>query len=382
MGREAEELFNELVALLPERARHPMLYGATRKFGELVAAVLGTPLRDVGMWLARGAVVILGLWVGSATVGRYLGPGALSVLTDPRYEVALADAASTAAYAIARKLPRRVGALEELVPAGPEMRMLTEAVRNQVPEGCTSGVYWVCLDSGEYFAHNEEQLFPAASVIKMPILLAFLQDVDSGEIKLHEKMIMRKEDVAGGAGGLQYKPIGTTLDAFECATQMMAVSDNTATNMIVHRLGGTEALNRRFFEWGLRDTVMRDVLPDMAGTNTTSPRDMAYLLALLDRGYLLSVSGRDRALDIMKDCMNDQILPRGISPDRLSKVAHKTGDIGFVVIDAGIVFMPNGSHYIAVGMVRRPYDDQRASDYLRKITGLAHTRLSKSDRFV
>lgn len=382
MGREAEELLNELVALLPERMRHAGFYAATRTFGEVVAAVLGTPVQDVLVWVARSAAVVAGLWIGSATVGRYLSPGALSVRGEERYEVALADATSTAAYAIARKLPQRVGALEELVPAGPEIRKAAEAARNLVPEGCSAGAYWLCMDSGEHLTYNEAELFPAASVIKLPILLAFLQEVDSGEIKLHEKMVMGKEDVAGGAGGLQYKPVGTTLDAFECATQMMAVSDNTATNMIIRRLGGTQGLNRRFFEWGLRDTVLRDVLPDIAGTNTTSPRDIAYLLALLDRGYLLSVSGRDRALDIMKDCMNDQILPRGISPDRLSKVAHKTGDIGFVVIDAGLIYMPNGSHYIAVGMVRRPYDDQRASDYLRKITGLAHEHLSKSDRFV
>ena len=79
---------------------------------------------------------------------------------------------------------------------------------------------------------------------------------------------------------MQFQDPGKQFTALETATKMITISDNTATNMLIERLGGAEALNQRFREWGLTQTAIRNVLPDLEGTNTTSAKDLAYLLTL------------------------------------------------------------------------------------------------------
>jgi len=107
------------------------------------------------------------------------------------------------------------------------------------------------LDSGAYVQIGANQAIAAASTIKTPILVAFFQDVDAGKIKLDEQLEMTADVKVGQAGELQYLPTGTKISALETATKMIVISDNTATNMIIKRLGGNVALNQRFKSWGL-----------------------------------------------------------------------------------------------------------------------------------
>ena len=92
----------------------------------------------------------------------------------------------------------------------------------------------------------------------------------------------------------------------------MVESDNTATNLIIDRLGGMEALSHRFRGWGMQETVLEDWLPDLQGTNQTTPRELAGLLAQIERGELLSMASRDRMLRIMMLTENNGLLPRGV----------------------------------------------------------------------
>ena len=137
--------------------------------------------------------------------------------------------------------------------------------------------------------HNASEVFPAASTIKIPVLVALYEAVDRGHVSMAEALELREELLGGHSGGMQYRPLGTSFSVAETAHQMAAVSDNSATNMLIARLGGFETLNQQFKRWGLRDTVLRQKLPDLDGHNTTSPRDLAYLLTLLDTGHLLGI---------------------------------------------------------------------------------------------
>ena len=141
------------------------------------------------------------------------------------------------------------------------------------------GVFFVELDTGAYLDWNGDLIFSAASMIKFPILVAFFQDVDAKKIRLDEKLTLKKELIGGGSGDMQYKPLGTKFTALEVATKMIIISDNTATNMLIERLGGATVLNQRFKNWGLMVTEIKNPLPDLPGTNTTSPKDLAHLMA-------------------------------------------------------------------------------------------------------
>jgi len=237
------------------------------------------------------------------------------------------------------------------------------------------GMFFIDPDTGAYLDWNGDTTFAAASTIKFPILVAFFQDVDAGKIRLDEKLTLKKELVGGGSGGFQYKPLGSQFTALETATQMMIVSDNTATNLLIERLGGITALNQRFKNWGLTVTELRNLLPDLEGTNTTSPKELAQLMAAVQKGDLISVKSHDRLLNIMRRTHTATLLPRGLGPG--ATIAHKTGDIGSMVGDVGLVDLPNGKRYIAVAMVKRPHNNAQAKELIRQVSRAAYQEFSK-----
>ncbi|WP_286390966.1 serine hydrolase [Pseudanabaena mucicola] len=224
----------------------------------------------------------------------------------------------------------------------------------------------VDLDSGAYVQIGANQPITAASTIKTPVLVAFFQDVDAGKIKLDEPLEITSDVKVGEAGDFQFLPIGTKISAITTATQMIVISDNTATNMIIKRLGGFTALNQRFKSWGLNNVVINNPLPDLEGTNTISTQDMVTLLAMIDKGKLIEPRSRDRFMDIMRRPITNTLLPKGI--DEEARIVHKTGDIRSAVGDAGIVDMPNGKRYAIAVMVKRPDNDQRANELIRQIS--------------
>ena len=168
----------------------------------------------------------------------------------------------------------------------------------------------------------------------MPILVAFFQAVDEGKVQLDQMLTLKPEHIVGGSGEMQDDTPGKKYSALEVAKKMIVVSDNTATNMMIELLGGAEVLNQHFATWGLRATVLRNKLPDLEGTNTTSPKDLINIIAQVDRGNVVSVKSRDRLFQIMRQTQNDSLLPKGLGEG--SVIAHKTGNINTMLADAGM----------------------------------------------
>ncbi|MCS6815166.1 MAG: class A beta-lactamase-related serine hydrolase, partial [Cyanobacteria bacterium] len=148
-----------------------------------------------------------------------------------------------------------------------------------------------------------------------------------------------------------------------------------ATNMLIDRLGGLDALTQRFKAWGLTSTALRNQLPDLSGTNTTSARDLADLLLQINQGRLVSPQSRDRIFSIMERTRNNTLLPQGIGSE--ADIAHKTGDIGTLVGDAGVVDMPNGKRYVIAVLVKRPYNDGRANELISRISQTVYDHLNR-----
>lgn len=242
----------------------------------------------------------------------------------------------------------------------------------------TAGALFVDMDTGAYTDLNGSLSFAAASTIKVPILIAFFQDVDAGKIHLDEMLKMEAEDIAQGSGEMQYQTPGKQFSAIETAVLMISISDNTATNMLIKRMGGMSALNERFKSWGLNETAIRNPLPDLEGTNTTSPRDMGQLLALVNQGNLVSLRSRDRIFDIMRRTVNNSLLPQGLGKD--ATIAHKTGDIGSAISDVGTIDLPSGKRYLAAVIVKRPHNDARAEELIRQFSQKAYQFFSHSSK--
>ncbi|XFA73322.1 class A beta-lactamase-related serine hydrolase [Thermosynechococcaceae cyanobacterium Okahandja] len=316
----------------------------------------------------RPNLFLISLRFGVSVVALAAIVGTILSVLQPR-ELSLETAAT---QAIAPEAPP-----PDLPPERPlaELQQKIQQLVTRQPK-LTAGLYFFNLDSGAALNVAGDDVFPAASTIKIPILVAFFKAVDEGRVSLNERLTMRPDLIAPEAGTLQYQKPNSQYAALEVADLMITISDNTATNMLIDRLGGAAVLNQQFQEWGLEDTVIRNLLPDMQGTNTTSPRDLATLMLKIGQGELVSVRSRDRLLDIMRRTVTNTLLPAGIGQG--ATIAHKTGDIGTVVGDAGMVDMPNGQRYVAAMMVKRPYNDPQGSELIRQVSRLAYQAFEKT----
>ncbi|ARV63025.1 serine hydrolase [Nostocales cyanobacterium HT-58-2] len=266
-----------------------------------------------------------------------------------------------------------------VVSLGKELSQLNSQLKTLVTRYSflSPGMFFLDLDTGNYLDFNGEKVFPAASTIKFPILVALFQEVDAGRVKLNETLVLRRDlkAEAEGSGVLQFKPVGTRLSVLDTATKMITISDNTATNMIIDRLGGKAKLNERFRSWGLQNTVIRNLLGDFKGTNTTSPKDLVRLSALITNNKLLTSTSRSQALAIMRRVENKGLLPSGLGKGAV--IAHKTGTLGVLLGDAGIIELPSGKRYLAGILVKRPFGDTRAKVFISQVSKLVYGYLDQ-----
>jgi beta-lactamase class A len=262
-----------------------------------------------------------------------------------------------------------------VVPVGKEMTPLKKQIQALISkyDYLSPGMFFMEVDTGNYLDINGEKTFPAASTIKLPILMALFQAVDAGTVKLDDILTVRRDLITGGSGELQNSP-GARLTVLQTATKMIAISDNTGTNMIIDRLGGKKVLNSKFVSWGLRKTVIRQLLGDFKGKNTTSPTDLVRLSASIAKHQLISESSRSKVLDILNQTANRKLLPAGLGKG--AAIAHKTGTLGRLIGDAGIVEMPNGKLYLAGIFVKRSFNDPRARDFVRQVSKLTYNYIN------
>jgi beta-lactamase class A len=313
-------------------------------------------------------------------------------LPQPQFSAAVAEADRAAAARPSPVAPTQPVAaiappaaapdtLGGLVPAGQSLTWLQQrlAALKAKHSSLQPVIYILDLDTGNYVDLGGDKVFPTASIIKLPILIAFFQDVDAGKIRLDETLVMTPDLIVGGSGEIQDLPAYSKFSALDTVSKMITISDNTATNMIIKRMGGLGVLNQRFRSWGLTKTGLRNWLPDLRGTNTTTPKELVRLLAMVDKNQLLSPQSRSRALDILRRVRNRSLLATGIG--RGATIAHKTGDIGFMLGDAGLIEMPNGKHYLAAVLVKSGYNDPVARDFTQQVSRIVYTYLDSPTQF-
>jgi beta-lactamase class A len=222
------------------------------------------------------------------------------------------------------------------------------------------------LGSGEYVDLGGNQAVAGASTIKIPIALALLQQVDQGKIKLEEQLVIKQSAIAAGSGTMGSMAIGSKVTIREALQASITISDNTAANLLIERLGGMDKLNRQWRSWGLVATTLRSPLPDFTGTNQVSGRELAMVLQQLEKGKLLSANSRQTALEIFRQTKRNHLLPEGLK-DPKAKVAHKTGELNHLLADAGLIELTDGQKYIVVALVKRDANNEQAAKLIRQV---------------
>lgn len=229
-----------------------------------------------------------------------------------------------------------------------------------------------------YVSIRGNEAFKTASVIKIPILIELFRQIDQGLNVINKEVPFNMYQMAEGSGSLQYQPVGNLHSLDYLAQIMIQHSDNTATNIILDEVGGSAALNSVMKAWGIQNGHMENWLPDLSGTNYMSPKDFATMLYNIDNTEFLTPSSRDKIIDYMSNIKHRNLIKYGI-PNGAS-IAHKTGDIGEMVGDAGIVTLANGNKYIVVAMVERPWNSCIAKEIIREASRVTFDYFSNNSQ--
>jgi beta-lactamase class A len=214
------------------------------------------------------------------------------------------------------------------------------------------------LETGESWYLNADEVMPTASLIKFPVMAEVYQQVAEGKIKLTDPVTLRDDDKVPGSGILtDHFSDGATFPLQDVVRLMIAFSDNTATNLVLDRIGvGSTA--KRMEEWGFPNTKIHakvfrggstSVFPDRTkkyGLGSTTAREMVGLLEKLHQGKLVSPEASKAMLEHLKKCDDKDRLPRYLPPKTV--VAHKTGSVNEVRTDAGILYLPGGPVAVCV----------------------------------
>lgn len=240
------------------------------------------------------------------------------------------------------------------------------------------GIAVVDLATGERLGVHEELVFPQGSAIKIPVLLELYRQAEAGALELHERVRVDAADQVGGSGILQSFGDGTSqLSLRDLAVLMINLSDNTATNLLIDRVG-MQNVNRTMQELGLTRTKLQRkmIRPEdsaRGNENLSTPAEATRLMARIARCEL-PITAEHCAdlrtiLEIPKGGTLSAPIPSGVP------VAWKSGSITGVNNAWGIVGLEGRPYAIAV-MVN--YSDTGAAGAaIRDVSAAAFEHFSK-----
>ncbi len=258
------------------------------------------------------------------------------------------------------------------LPEGEELTSLESQIKNIMPMFPTihPSVFVWDYETGNYADINGEETFSAASIIKIPVLLQLFRSIEQKQVSLYDKMPLTEYYRSEGSGDLQFRAANSRYTIDTLARIMITHSDNSATNMIMSQIGSMTDVNQGIRDWGLSGTQVNNWLPDLAGTNYTTARDLARMLYNIENPKFLSIESREKIFDYMGHVRNNRLIQAGLGSG--ASFLHKTGDIGKMLGDAGIVYAPNGKKYIIVILANRPYNSPAGKEFIVKASEIIY----------
>lgn len=237
-------------------------------------------------------------------------------------------------------------------------------------------IYVFDYETQNYVDINADKIFPVASIIKIPVLIDLFKSIESGEVALDDTIPLTEYYRAEGSGDLQYMAGNTPFTIDKLAQVMITESDNSATNMLMSKIGGMNTVNQSVRDWGLKNTEIHTWLPDMGGTNYSTAREMAQMLYNIDiNEQFLTDASRNKIYNYMSHVHNDRLIQAGLGEG--STFYHKTGDIGTALGDAGIVVTPTGKRYIVVILAKRPRNSFAGKEFIVKASEIIYNYMVK-----
>lgn len=226
-----------------------------------------------------------------------------------------------------------------------------------------AGVWVKHLKTGESAGVRENEIFNSASVIKIPVLVLAFQMADRGELKLDERITIRKEDIRGGSGIFRHHDAGLQPTFRDVLLQMVITSDNTATDLAIAKVGGVARVNAWLKEAGYADGhkltqttgelfakygSLKPTEDRNGKTNSDrtywlgeiSPRSVGLMLEAIEKKTIASEAA---CTDMLRMLRAQQAGQRRLNHYLSVPVAHKTGDFPPVLAnDVGVIYSKSG----------------------------------------
>jgi len=218
--------------------------------------------------------------------------------------------------------------------------------------GAEVSVAYRLLDGSEEWMHEADKVFHAASTMKVPVMIELFRQEGAKQLSLAETIEIRNEfksvvdgspysmDLGDDSDETVYKSVGKTMTLEELNRQMITVSSNFATNLLIDRLGvrNVRATVEGMGAYGVevRRGVEDQKAFDQGIINETTARGLFVLLNAIARGAAVSKGASERMVEVLAAQKFNDGIPQGVPPG--TKVAHKTGTITRVHHDAGIVY--------------------------------------------
>jgi len=246
------------------------------------------------------------------------------------------------------------GSEQQTVSTGRDL----ERTLTRITERCGGhvGVAAVHIESGRKISISGDQALPLYSVVKLPLAVIVLKEVESGNLKLEQDVMVRREDVAPGWAGNSERwekaPMNVTVrDLLEFS---LVDSDNTSADKLFDLIGGPEALQRRMHALGFRtfkvETSMKQMGRHAVHPNTGTPEEVVKLLVALQNGTILKPREHAVLFDMMGRATTGAKRIRSGVPGG-TELRHKTGTGNNAVNDVGLITLPAKHGHIALAVM-------------------------------
>jgi beta-lactamase class A len=239
-----------------------------------------------------------------------------------------------------------------------------------------AGVFAIDAEGQALLCENEDEVFPSASVIKLPLVMTLYADAARSLLDLDESM--RIGDLVDGTGVLRHMRDVDRLSLRDLATLAIIVSDNTATNRLIERVG-VDRVGERLREWGCSKTRLSRKMYDFESAkrgheNVMTARETVSLLIRLQRGECEDRATSDAVLAVLEQCQDRTMLLRYLPYG--AKVPHKTGTLDESRNDAAIV--PGDRPVIVAAFTRKLRDTNAAVSWLGMLGWCAYRAAGNS----
>jgi len=250
------------------------------------------------------------------------------------------------------------------------------------------GVMGVAIEdliSKQTFFLQPDEVFAQASSIKIAVLAELYRQAQQGKLKLTDPYTVQKSDLVADSDIMNGLTPGVTqITLRDLATMMVAVSDNSATNVLIDRIG-MENVNALLDSLGLVHTRLRRKMMDLKAAgegreNIATPREMMTLLDALYRGKVLNKEMTDDFFTMLST-HKDSPIRRDLPPDL--KMADKPGELEAVRNDSGVIFVENRPYILCVmtAYLRNEREGEQAISDVSVATYRMFDRLARASEY-